>query len=131
MPRVQVWPICEPWEFERRLSRRKNSPLYADLPGDVEAIQIALQPHVSSTPERNAGIGLFVTRLLLASNGGTLAVRSGVGAVYTGIRERTLVRQVAFPGTMVALRARTDRPLNINEVYKQLPDGNDSGHGDD
>ena len=86
---------------------------------------------VTSTPDRNSGIGLFVTRLLLASNGGTLAVRSGRGAVYTGLRDRFVLRDVSFPGTMVALRARTDRPLNINEVYRQLPDEPNAGNHDD
>lgn len=113
-----------------RASLAKN-PAYADVPDDVSAIQTALQPRVSSTPERNAGIGLFVTKLLLASNGGTLAVRSGVGAVYTGERERTIVRDTHFPGTMVALRARTDRPLNINEVYRRLGDGDDAEQEND
>jgi anti-sigma regulatory factor (Ser/Thr protein kinase) len=113
-----------------RGSLTKN-PAYADLDDDVAAIQTALRPRVSSTPERNAGIGLFVTRLLLASNGGTLAVRSGVGAVYTGVRERTFVREVDFPGTMVALRARTDRPLDINEVYRQLKPNDDTSDNDD
>lgn len=113
-----------------RASLAKN-PAYAGLSGDVEAIQTALQPRVTSTPDRNLGVGLFVTRLLLASNGGTLAVRSGIGAVYTGIRERALTRDVSFPGTMVALRARTDRPLNINEVYRKLNDEHGFGEDDD
>lgn len=54
---------------------------YADIGDDVTAIQTALMPRVSSTPERNAGIGLAVTRILLASNGGSFTVRSGRGVV--------------------------------------------------
>lgn len=108
-----------------RASLTKN-PEYADTPDDVAAINTALQPHVSSTPERNSGIGLFVTRLLLRENGGLLLVRSGGGAVYAGVEEGSEIRDVAFPGTLVALQARTDRPLDINRVYRMLGD-----HGDD
>jgi anti-sigma regulatory factor (Ser/Thr protein kinase) len=112
-----------------RQSLTKN-PAYAEIPDDVTAIETAMQPRVTSTPERNAGIGLFVTRLLLRANGGVLAIRSGRGAIYTGASERTIVREVSFPGTMVALRARTDRPLNIGDVYRQL-DEVDNRNDDD
>lgn len=99
-------------------SLRKN-PVYAGL-SDLEATAAALNPGVSSTPERNAGIGLFVTKLLLASNGGILLLRSGKVAVMTGAAERSWEPELELPGTVVTLRARTDRPLNINEVYRSL-----------
>jgi anti-sigma regulatory factor (Ser/Thr protein kinase) len=114
------------------LSSLQKNPAYADIPDDVTAIQTALRPHVTSTPERNSGIGLFVTRLLLRENGGSFLVRSGKGAVYSGVEEGTETRGVAFPGTLVALRANTDRPLDINRVYAMLPnDDVDSGDDDD
>jgi len=102
-----------------RSSLRKNAA-YADIPNDATAITTALQPRVTSTPERNSGIGLFVTRLLLRENGGFFMVRSGNGAVYAGSEERTGEARTAFPGTIVALRARTDRPLNMKRVYGTL-----------
>lgn len=94
---------------------------YRDVDTDVEAIEAALEPRVTSTPERNAGIGLFVTKLLLSANGGEMLVRSGTGAVYRGSEDRAESRATRLPGTVVALRARTDRPLDINAVYAQLP----------
>ena len=97
-----------------------QNPEYADVTDDAQAIVRALQPHVSATPERNSGIGLFVTRLLLRANGGSLLVRSGYGAVYEGASDQVTLEQARMPGTLVALRARTDRPLNINAVYEQL-----------
>jgi hypothetical protein len=104
-----------------RGSLTKN-PWYADIDNDVDAIQTALQPRVTATPDRNSGIGLFVTRILLRENGGTLVVRSGRGAVYSGAREDAHAARVGFPGTVVALRARTDRPLDIKRVYRRLDD---------
>lgn len=105
-------------------SLRKN-PAFADIGDDLTAIQTALEPRVTSTPERNSGIGLFITKLLLRANGGVLLVRSGNAAVYAGAQEDAALRDVRLPGTLVALRARTDRPLNIKEVYRQLPDDQD------
>lgn len=102
-----------------RQSLTKN-PAYADISEDAVAIQTALQPRVTSTPERNAGIGLFITKLLLRENGGFFMVRSGKAAVYAGSQEEAVVARTPFPGTIVALRARTDRPLNIKHVYRTL-----------
>lgn len=115
-----------------RNSLAKN-PAYADIEDDVTAINTALQPYVSSTPDRNSGIGLFITRLLLRENGGTLVVRSGLGAVYSGAEEREHEAEIGFPGTLVAVRARIDRPLDINEVYRRLEirdDGDNAGADD-
>lgn len=53
------------------------NPAYADIADDASAISTALGPRVTSTPERNSGIGLYITRRLLAANGGSLLVRSG------------------------------------------------------
>lgn len=110
----------------------KKNPAYADMTDDVTAIRTALKPRVSSTPERNAGIGLFVTNLLLRENGGNVLVRSGDGAVYTGAAEKAATVRVALPGTLVAIRARTDRPLDINAVYRRLEEHDANagrGHG--
>jgi hypothetical protein len=75
---------------------------------------------VTSTPGRNTGWGLAVTKLLLADNGGSLMLRSGRGAVYTGAIRKEEMCPIAFPGTIVALTARTDRALDISAVYRQL-----------
>lgn len=113
-----------------RASLRQN-PAYADIADDAEAIVKAMEPRVSASPQRNAGIGLFITKLLLAANGGLVLVRSGHGAVLTGAQERVRLEDVALPGTLVALRARMDRPLDITAVYRlldrehPLPDGRD------
>ena len=102
-----------------RASLRKN-PQHADVVSDVDAIARALQPRVTSTPERNAGIGLFITKLLLEANGGLLVVRSGYGLVQSGATQATSLEENVLPGTLVVLRARTDRPLDINSVYEHL-----------
>lgn len=97
-----------------------QNPDYADIVDDVSAISTALGARVTATPDRNSGIGLYITKMLLAANGGSLLVRSGNGAVYSGAANDSRTEAAELPGTLVALRARTDQPLDINAVYTQL-----------
>lgn len=108
-----------------RSSLSKN-PEYAGIGTDVEAIETALQPRVTATPDRNSGIGLFITKMLLRENGGSLLVRSGNGRVIGGVDECAETSPVSLPGTLVAMRARTDRPLDLGEIYRRLPNGDDN-----
>jgi hypothetical protein len=97
-----------------------QNPDYADIADDASAISTALGARVTATPHRNSGIGLYITKMLLAANGGSLLVRSGTGAVYSGSTDEVRTEPESMPGTLVALRARTDRPLDINAVYQRL-----------
>ena len=110
---AQGWPKARVPEFEIgivdlgqgiRRSLTQN-PDWAGVDNDADAIDLALQPRVTATPERNGGIGLFVTSLLLAFNGGQLVVRSGTGAVVRGAQVKVEARATALPGTLVSLRA--------------------------
>lgn len=103
-----------------RQSLSKN-PEYADIENDVDAIETALEPRVTATPDRNSGIGLSITKLLLRENEGQLIVRSGTGLVVGGAEARAETRPVELPGTIVAMRARTDQPLDIGKIYEALP----------
>jgi hypothetical protein len=97
-----------------------NNAAYADIRDDVSAIERALEPMVTATPNRNTGLGLSLTRFLLRRNGGQLMVRSGEGAVYAGFAEESRMCAPAFPGTIVSLTARTDAPLDIRKAYDDL-----------
>jgi hypothetical protein len=100
-------------------SLTKNAA-YADISTDVDAIEKALEPMVTATPQRNTGLGLSLTRYLLRRNGGQLMVRSGEGAVYAGFKEGSESCDVAFPGTIVTLTALTNAPLDIKAAYDDL-----------
>lgn len=104
------------------LSSLRQNPRLGHIDSDVHAIRLALQPHVSATPQRNSGIGLFITRLLLEANGGLLFVRSGHGLAEAGARASEATLDLALPGTLIAIRVCTDRPLDIDSVYLQLDD---------
>jgi hypothetical protein len=107
------------------------NPDYADITDDASAISTALGARVTATPVRNSGIGLYITKMLLAANGGSLLVRSGNGAVYSGSTDEVRTEAESMPGTLVALRARTDRPLDINAIYQQLAHDHPSPTPDD
>jgi anti-sigma regulatory factor (Ser/Thr protein kinase) len=107
-----------------RTSLTKNDA-YSHIKDDATAIDTALQAQVTSTPERNAGIGLFITKMVLKANGGSLFVRSGLGAVYAGGEARSELTEVEMPGTLVALRARTDMPFDLNAAYARLEPNDD------
>jgi anti-sigma regulatory factor (Ser/Thr protein kinase) len=102
-----------------RGSLTKN-PDYVHIDDDAEAIATALKPRVTSTPERNAGIGLFITSMVLAFNGGHLLARSGNGVAFRGAKPRNERRTATLPGTVVAIKANADRPLDLTPVYEAL-----------
>jgi hypothetical protein len=102
-----------------RSSLTKNAA-YADIADDLTAIMTAVQPLVTSTPDRNSGFGLAFTRGLLQGNGGGVLIRSGTADFYTGADEGASTFDTSFPGTIVALTARTNRPLDQNDGWRAI-----------
>lgn len=102
-----------------RRSLNKN-PSYADVDDDVAALKRAVELGVTSTPDRNSGYGLPVTRDLLDANGGLLVIKSGWAELALGSEDEVFKSDAEFPGTLVVLRARTNRPLNVTDVYRRL-----------
>lgn len=101
-----------------RASLNKN-PDYA-VADDVAAVEKAMIPTVTSTPERNSGYGLTFTKLLLLLNGGSMRIRSGHGAATLGPAVDYSAKEHPFPGTLVHMRARTDRPLDATSAWDEL-----------
>jgi hypothetical protein len=85
-----------------------------------QAIQLAVQPKVTSRPDRNASEGLFFTTEFLRANG-------GAGCIYSldGLLEYREGRPQAFddvprwPGTIVALRFDTRRPVDVPAIFNR------------
>lgn len=114
--------------IRRSLAKNEN---YAGIETDAEAIDTALMPRVTSTPERNAGIGLWVTMRLLADNGGSMLIRSGTGVAHRGVKDETLTADGNYAGTIVAIRANLARPLDISAVYRRLDQFDESNSDND
>jgi anti-anti-sigma regulatory factor/anti-sigma regulatory factor (Ser/Thr protein kinase) len=100
-------------------SLRKNPEHAHEAESDTEAINAAIRPLVTATPDRNSGYGLAFTRFLLEMNSGRLIVWSGEGWVQFG--ENAVEKTVeSLPGTLVVLRLHTDRPFDYERAYNQL-----------
>lgn len=102
-----------------RGSLTKN-PRYTGILTDLEAIQTAMKPLVTATPDRNSGYGLAFAQGLLRANGGILRVRSGEAAVYAGAVDATGISPLSYPGTVIALTMRTDRPLDQASGWREV-----------
>lgn len=100
-----------------------KNPTHRDVTTHREAIETALQNGATSSPGRNLGAGLYFTELLLAQNGGMMLIRSGDAAVYRGGRNEVRSGGEHLAGTIVALHVRTDRPLSMPDVYRELDTG--------
>lgn len=117
-------------------SLAKNSD-YADeaRAGDLEAIRTAIRPRVTSTPWRNAGLGLAYTTELMRINGGQLMVRSGQGVIGRGAKEISRTADERLPGTLVALRVKSSGPIDDLAAWNALDQAGDTVvddlHGDD
>lgn len=105
--------------IRRSLAKAEHLDSPAD---DVAAINLALTRGISSNLPVNSGEGLFVTAEALKANGGDLYLRSGRGEVIVGANPRAVIRPLDFPGTVVAIRARRDVPLDYHAVYRDPPD---------
>jgi anti-sigma regulatory factor (Ser/Thr protein kinase) len=99
------------------LASLRENPEHQGIVSDLEAIRAALKPGVTGVPKGKGGIGLFLTQILLRE-GGLLVIRSGSASVESSEEEIGRNGLPNFPGTLVVLRAPTDRPLNLGGVLK-------------
>jgi anti-sigma regulatory factor (Ser/Thr protein kinase) len=105
-----------------------TNPEHAAIETDADAIRQAFELGITATPDRNTGQGLFAAARLLEHNGGQVLVRSGDGVVYDGSKAQATTGE-SLPGTLVALRINTNRPLDYGRVAHLI--GNLKGPDDD
>lgn len=128
---AQAWPANNELQIAIADSGRgvreslADNAAYAELGDDLEAVRAAFRLGVTSTPERNAGMGLSLARHLVTPNKGTVGVRSGHAAVTRGWRDVDQVRERHLPGTLVVLVVRMDIPLDIGRAYAEMDDRGD------
>jgi signal transduction histidine kinase len=104
-----------------RASLVRNSQ-FEDLIDDAIAIREALAPGVTSAPGSGKGMGLYLAKLVLAANEGTLTIRSGDARISvpgeTGAEESL----PGLRGTLVSAVARLDHALDRQVVDRALAD---------
>jgi hypothetical protein len=65
-------------------------------------------------------MGLYLTRLVLAENGGMLTLRSGDAHVMCTPSSVSSVGAPWIPGTLVVARIRTDGPFDYGRIDEAL-----------
>ncbi len=102
-----------------RRSLAKNSA-FEGLADDSAAVSTALAPGRTSTPGMARGTGLYVSKLMLTDNGGTLTVRSGRARISIPAHEEDANALEDFDGTLITAIARMDKPLDLHVVIESL-----------
>lgn len=79
-----------------------------------------MQAGASGEPGTGGGMGLYLTRAMVRGNGGRVLVRSG-DAKCVESDERTVARRLArMHGTLIGIEARSDRPLQDDEIRARM-----------
>lgn len=65
-------------------------------------------------------MGLYIAKLLLAENGGTLTVRSGRALIAAPMHDADTGTLASFDGTIVTALVRTSRSLDLGVVIREL-----------
>ena len=109
-----------------RASLMDNPELGGRFSTPREAIELAVQPQVTGRPEDNTGEGLFFTLEFLKENRGCACVHSEEGRLRIKYGQPLFQDGAFWPGTLVALRFRTDRPVDTASLFaKYAPKEND------
>ncbi|HTA33715.1 MAG TPA: ATP-binding protein [Solirubrobacteraceae bacterium] len=95
---------------------------------DCEAIKLALEKNVTTTGDVKRGIGLWVASEVIRLNEGALLILSHDGGLLVDADGAHDVDDHFWPGTLVVIEFRTDRPINTTTVYDSgdFPDDDDS-----
>lgn len=98
-----------------------ENPEFEDLGDDLSAIRAAVRPGATADPGSGGGYGLFLARLVVRDNGGSIAIRSGYAEWNESNPDGQRVCDHDL-GTLIVVRARTDRPFNYDRVDEFLED---------
>jgi len=93
---------------------------------DKNALEKAIELRVTSTPERNSGLGLFFSSQITAKNGGTFTIHSLNGSITLG-RFGTRKKDAPFwQGTAIVFELPGKIKMSIKELMdKYYPPEND------
>lgn len=124
---AQTYSHCNAIEFAvgdvgqgvaRSLSR---NPAHRDVLDDpVKALERAMMPRATGRPDHNSGWGLKWGAGAIQRNRGEMLLYSGQAAYRVTSEGGQVTSAATWPGTLVAMRFRTDRPLMLNEVMNDL-----------
>ena len=97
----------------------QNPELARQFVSAAEAIELAVKPRVTGRPEYNTGEGLFFTLEFVKANRGDACLHSQDGALWMRGGQVSVQPTSFWPGTWVALRFHTDRPIDTQAIFDQ------------
>jgi signal transduction histidine kinase len=103
-----------------------HNPEFSDIGDDLTAIIRAMGAKATGEPGTGGGMGLYLARCLVRSNGGTFMIRSGEASREEGDALNSSSDLPRLQGTLIAVEARTDRPFEYDDAVAsrlQLPTG--------
>ena len=110
-----------------RQSLASNTTVVSELE-NANACELASRYGVTSKPEHHSGYGLALARELMTRSGGQFMVFSGGEAYVSGNHgDNSVAMPAEWPGTLILLEWKLDRPLRVLDVYRDwpLPEGID------
>ena len=108
-----------------------ESEKYVDqLPDDASAIALALEKNVSNTGDDRRGIGLWVASEVVRRNEGQMLIVSKEGALRVDQNGVQRIDGHYWPGTIVTIELRMDRPIDTKPVYDSVDWTAIPGEGD-
>lgn len=104
-----------------RKSLQENELLRGQFSTAVEAITLATQPKITSSPERNAGQGLFFITELIRQTGGSMVIYSenGIFRIIDG-KESHITTTVNWPGVIVGASLPVDSSVTLVDIFNQF-----------
>jgi anti-sigma regulatory factor (Ser/Thr protein kinase) len=96
---------------------------FADqITDDYSAIALAVQKNVTTTGDVNRGIGLWVASEVVRLNEGEMLILSNEGGMRVDHEGQHRVDDHYWPGTLVAIEFRMDKPIDTGPIYGPLQD---------
>ena len=107
-------------------SLKRNPELINRFHNAAEAIEIAIQPRTTGRPDYNSGEGLFFSLEFIKVNEGQACIYSQDGVLWAEGRRVWSDSSPVWPGTLVSMQFRTDRPVDTAAIFNQYaPPEND------
>jgi anti-sigma regulatory factor (Ser/Thr protein kinase) len=97
-----------------------RNPEFSDIGDDLTAIVKAMGARTTGEPGTGGGMGLFLARCMVRSNGGRFMVRSGEACREESDSLRDSGHLSHLHGTLISVEARTDRPFDYDETIASV-----------
>lgn len=100
----------------------EESKYAKQITDDYSAISLAVQKNVTTTGDERRGIGLWVASEVVRLNAGEMLIVSNEGGMRVNENGQHRVDEHYWPGTIVAIEFRMDKPIDTGPVYGSLED---------